>query len=34
MARRNKHSLQVIREMLLDAAETPINDGYSTLKLS
>lgn len=32
MARRNKHSLEEIREMVLDAAETIIiNDGYSAL---
>ena len=32
MARRNKHSLDEIREMVLDAAETIIiNDGYSAL---
>ncbi len=32
MARRNKHSLDEIREMVLDAAETIIiNEGYSTL---
>jgi AcrR family transcriptional regulator len=32
MARRNKHSLEEIKEMVLDAAETIIiNDGYSAL---
>ncbi len=32
MARRNKHSLEEIREMVLDAAETIIiNEGYSAL---
>jgi len=32
MARRNKHSLEEIREMVLDAAESIIiNDGYSAL---
>ena len=32
MARRNKHSLDEIREMVLDAAETIIiNEGYSAL---
>ncbi len=32
MARRNKHSLEEIREMVLDTAETiVINNGYSTL---
>lgn len=34
MARRNKHSLEEIREMVLDAAETIIiNEGYSALKV-
>ncbi|MDO9425084.1 MAG: TetR/AcrR family transcriptional regulator [Methylobacter sp.] len=34
MARRNKHSLAEIREMVLDAAETIIiNEGYSALKV-
>jgi AcrR family transcriptional regulator len=34
MARRNKHSLEEIREMVLDAAETIIiNEGYTALKV-
>ncbi|MGR9013054.1 MAG: TetR/AcrR family transcriptional regulator [Gammaproteobacteria bacterium] len=34
MARRNKHSLEEIRQMVLDAAETIIiNEGYSALKV-
>jgi len=33
METQNKHSGQEIRKMVLDAAETPINEGYSALKL-